>query len=85
MAYEDDSPRLEKPAHVSDDAWRARIGDYAAALALYKRTVARVSDETRAGRMPTDDQCRAEDLARDLLTIAREALLDLCSLLPGRG
>jgi|SRR5689334_19412253 hypothetical protein len=82
VAYEDE-PYLTKPAHVSDDVWRARYGDYVAALALYKRVIGTLADEAREGRTPTDDQLRAEDVARDLVTIARDALLDLCHSLRG--
>ena len=77
MAYEDEPPPVIKPEHVSDDAWRARYGDYVAALALYRRVWARAGDETPAARTPTVDQQRAEDNALAMLKITRTALLNL--------
>lgn len=78
VAYDDEPVRLEKPAGVSDVAWKARLGDYAAALVLYKRAAAAIGDAIRAGQIPTQYQRGAEDNARELLTITRTALLDLC-------
>ena len=84
VAYDDEFLHLEKPAGVRGDTWKASLGDYAAALALYGRVTASLGYETRAGRMPTDDQLQAEDRARELLTIVRTALLDLFRSPPGR-
>jgi hypothetical protein len=38
VAYDDELLHPEKPAGVRHDAWKARLGDYAAALALYRKS-----------------------------------------------
>ena len=78
MAYDDDLPPLTKPAHVEEEEWAARLGDYIAALAVYNRTLTGVSDHLHRGERPTDDEWRAERIAHDLLADARAALLELC-------
>ena len=77
MAYDDDLSAISKPDHVDEEEWETRLGEYMAALALFDRALGEVSSALRQGRIPTDDECRAESLAEDLLTDARATLLQL--------
>jgi hypothetical protein len=65
-----------------DDAWDTCYGNYLTALTHYKRAVAAVGEQIRAGELPTDKQRRGEDAAYDVLCLAREALFNLVQLLP---
>ena len=82
VAYEDDLPHITKPKDVDDDEWEIRLAGYITALAQYRRAVGVVGDEIREGRVPSDEQRRAEIMAQDDLAVARAALLDLAPFLP---
>ena len=77
MTDDELAPYLTKPDHVLADEWESCFGAYTAALALYRRALAAISDRIRRGLAPTDEQHRAQEAAFDVLTVARAALLEL--------
>jgi hypothetical protein len=59
---------------IDDPEWQQRLADYKAAIAAFEEASKALNAHAQARTAPTEEEWRAEEIARARLVLARRAL-----------